>query len=136
MCTWVDVCLNLYVPWYKYLIINLKKDRVYCEKQNFWVNGGHELSYKKSKLNLVLPVFILSSIDVDLDLEDGVVGGGSPEVGIGGRGGGIGVANDDVGELGLHGDDRVEINDRTRETQNSLISMLVDLVFISDKLKK
>ena len=41
-------------------------------------------------------------------------------------------------ELGVHGDERVGINDRTQgtmRTQNSSISMLVDLVFVFDRLK-
>ena len=63
------------------------------------------------------------------------MGGGLLEVGIGDGGGSIEVVNDNVQELGVHGDERVEISDKNRGTQNFSISILVDLVFIFDKLK-
>ena len=54
------------------------------------------------------------------------------------RSGGIGAADNNIGELDVHKDERVGIDEGTQETRgtrNSPNSTLVDLVFVFDRLK-
>ena len=54
---------------------------------------------------------------VDVNLGNSIVGEGSPKVGIDGGGNGIRAADDDIRELGVHGDERVGVDDETDQLE-------------------